>query len=127
MPFTAHNPGSMFQPVGPYSHGLEVRQPQRWLVSSGTMGLDENARAPDGIEAQCAQAWGNLQALLASAGMDVGNIVKVTTYLADRSYRNAATEARKTALGEHRPAVTTMVAGLLQDDWLVEIEIVAAA
>lgn len=123
----AHNPASMFTPVGPYCHGVEVVQPTRFLFSSGTMGLDRDGRAPDGIEAQLETAWNNLKAILNEAGMDLGNIVKVTTFLADRSLRGPATAYRQAVLGEHKPAVTTMVAGLLQDDWLVEIEIVAAA
>lgn len=123
----AHNPSTMFTPVGPYCHGVEVVQPTRFLFSSGTMGLDRQGRAPDGIEAQLEVAWNNLKAILNEAGMEVGNIVKVTTFLADRSMRGPATAYRQAVLGEHKPAVTTMVAGLLQDDWLVEIEIVAAA
>ncbi|WP_148663579.1 RidA family protein [Bosea vaviloviae] len=123
----AHNPPAMFAPVGPYCHGLEVVQPTRFLFSSGTMGLDREGHAPDGIEAQLETAWDNLKAILAEAGMTVGNIVKVTTFLADRSLRGPATAYRQAVLGDHKPAVTTMVAGLLQDDWLVEIEIVAAA
>jgi enamine deaminase RidA (YjgF/YER057c/UK114 family) len=123
----AHNPTSMFAPVGPYSHGVEVVHPTRFLFSSGTMGLDREGRAPDGIEAQLETAWNNLKAILTEAGMGVGNIVRVTTFLADRSMRGPATAYRQAVLGEHKPAVTTMVAGLLQDDWLVEIEIVAAA
>jgi enamine deaminase RidA (YjgF/YER057c/UK114 family) len=123
----AHNPATMFAPVGPYCHGLEVVQPTRFLFSSGTMGLDVKGAAPDGIEAQLETAWTNLKAIMAEAGMGVGNIVKVTTFLADRSMRGPATAYRQAVLGAHKPAVTTMVAGLLQDDWLVEIEIVAAA
>jgi enamine deaminase RidA (YjgF/YER057c/UK114 family) len=123
----AHNPATMFAPVGPYCHGVEVVKPTRFLFSSGTMGLDKNGRAPDGIEPQLEAAWNNLKAILAEAGMEVSNIVKVTTFLADRSMRGPATAYRQAVLGEHKPAVTTMVAGLLQDDWLVEIEIVAAA
>ncbi|AMJ60584.1 RidA family protein [Bosea sp. PAMC 26642] len=125
--FKAHNPAAMFVPVGPYCHGLEVVQPKRFLFSSGTMGLDKEGLAPEGIEAQLEIAWTNLKAILADAGMDVGNIVKVTTFLADRSMRGPATAYRQAMLRDHKPAVTTMVAGLLQDDWLVEIEIVAAA
>lgn len=123
----AHNPATMFTPVGPYCHGIEVVQPTRFLFSSGTMGLDKKGIAPDGIEAQLETAWNNLKAILAEAGMNIGHIVKVTTFLADRSLRGPATDYRQAVLGHHKPAVTTMVAGLLQDDWLVEIEIVAAA
>lgn len=126
-PMKIVNPPSMFAPVGPYSHGIALLSPTRWLISSGTMGLDRNGRAPEGIDAQLEAAWANLKAILAEADMDVTNIVKVTTFLADRSLRGPATAYRAAMLGDHKPAVTTMVAGLLQDDWLIEIEIVAAA
>ena len=125
--FKPHNPLSMFAPVGPYSHAVEVDRPSRLLFSSGTMGLDSEGRAPAGIDAQLETAWNNLKAILASAEMDIGNIVKVTTYLAHRDLRGPATAYRQAVLGDRKPAVTTMVGGLLQDDWLVEIEIVAAA
>ncbi len=125
--FKSHNPASMFAPVGPYCHGLEVIAPARFLFTSGTMGLNEKGEAPPTIEGQLEVAWGNLRAILAEAGMEFSNIVKVTTYLASRDLRGPATAYRQKMLGEQKPAVTTMVAGLLQDDWLIEIEIVAAA
>jgi 2-iminobutanoate/2-iminopropanoate deaminase len=124
---TPHDPEGVFAPVGPYTHALEVAAPSRWLFTSGTMGLDPDGRAPEGIEAQLEMAWRNLGLALRSAGMTETNIVKVTTYLADRADRPAATARRAAVLGDHRPAVTTIVAGLLEDGWLVEIEIVAAA
>jgi len=80
-----------------------------------------------GIDAQCAQAWRNIAAILEDAGMTMRNLVKVTCYLADRSYREANMKARAAALGDHRVATVVVVAGLLEDDWLVEIEAVAAA
>lgn len=122
-----HDPSAIFAPVGPYTHGLEVVGAQRLLFITGTMGLDQNGKAPDGIEAQCALAWRNIGAILEDAGMDVRNLVKVTCYLADSTYREANMKARATALGDHRVATAVVVAGLLEDDWLVEIEAVAAA
>ncbi len=59
--------------------------------------------------------------------MDASNLVKVTCYLADRKYREANMKARAAALGTHRVATTVVVAELLEGDWLVEIEAVAAA
>ena len=55
------------------------------------------------------------------------NLVKVTCYLADRSYRDANMRARAAALGDHRVATTVVGATLLEDGWLVEIEASAAA
>lgn len=127
MHMKSHDPSAIFAPVGPYTHGLEVVEARRLLFITGTMGLDKNGKAPAGIEAQCALAWRNIGAILDDAGMNVRNLVKVTCYVADRSYREANMKARAAALGDHRVATTVVVAGLLEDEWLVEIEAVAAA
>ena len=56
MQMKTHDPDAIFAPVGPYTHGLEVAEARRLLFITGTMGLDKNGKAPDGIEAQCALA-----------------------------------------------------------------------
>jgi enamine deaminase RidA (YjgF/YER057c/UK114 family) len=127
MQVTTHDPSAIFAPVGPYTHGLEVVDARRLLFITGTMGLDKSGKAPASIEAQCALAWRNIGAILEDAGMSMRNLVKVTCYLADRSYREANMKARAAALGDHRVATVVVVAGLLEDDWLVEIEAVAVA
>jgi len=127
MQMKTHDPSTIFAPVGPYTHGLEVVEARRLLFVTGTMGLDKNGKAPDGIEAQCALAWRNIGAILGDAGMNARNLVKVTCYLADRSYREANMKARAAALGDHRVATTVVAAALLEDGWLVEIEAIAAA
>ena len=127
MQMKTHDPDTIFAPVGPYSHGLEVVEARRLLFITGTMGLDKNGMASDGIEAQCALAWHNIGAILEHAGMSMRNLVKVTCYLADRKYREANMQARAAALGDHRVATTVVAAALLEDGWLVEIEAIAAA
>ena len=126
MQMNTHDPDAIFAPVGPYTHGLEVVEARRLLFITGTMGLDKNGKAPEGIEAQCALAWRNIGAILEQAGMSVRNLVKVTCYLADRSYREANMRARAAALGDHRITTTVVAATLLEDGWLVEIEAIAA-
>jgi 2-iminobutanoate/2-iminopropanoate deaminase len=127
MQMKTHDPDAIFAPVGPYTHGLEVVEARRLLFITGTMGLDMNGKAPDGIEAQCALAWRNIGAILEHAGMSTRNLVKVTCYLADRKYREVNMHARAAALGDHRVATTVVAAALLEDGWLVEIEAIAAA
>ena len=127
MQMKTHDPSTIFAPVGPYTHGLEVVEARRLLFITGTMGLDKAGKAPEGIEAQCALAWRNIGAILDHAGMSMRNLVKVTCYLADRSYREANMHARAAALGDHRVATTVVGATLLEDGWLVEIEAIAAA
>lgn len=127
MQMKTHDPDVILAPVGPYTHGLEVVEAHRLLFITGTMGLDKNGKAPDGIEAQCTLAWRNIGAILAHAGMGMRNLVKVTCYLADRKYREVNMQARAAALGDHHVATTVVAAALLEDGWLVEIEAIAMA
>jgi len=71
--------------------------------------------------------WTNLRAILTAAGMTVDHIVRVTSYLRDGAYADANARARVAALGGRPVATTAVVVGTLSDDWLVELEIVAAA
>jgi enamine deaminase RidA (YjgF/YER057c/UK114 family) len=127
MDLTCHDPPGVFPPVGPYAHGVQAHGAGRLLFLSGTMDLDEGGVAPPTIEAQLDLLWRNIRAILAHAGMDTTNLVKVTCFLSDRAHRVANTEARRRALGEHKVATTVVVAELLESAWLVEIEAIAAA
>lgn len=59
--------------------------------------------------------------------MTTDNIVRLTSYLRDASYSTANQNARIKALGDRRIPTTAVVAGTLLSDWLVEIEVIAAA
>jgi enamine deaminase RidA (YjgF/YER057c/UK114 family) len=58
--------------------------------------------------------------------MTTDNIVRLTSYLRDASYAQANQKAR-IALGSHRVPTTALIVQMLRDEWLVEIEIIAAA
>lgn len=110
-----------------YVHAVEVRGAQRLLFISGTMGLDPSGRPGETLEDQLVLIWDNLHAILASAGMTVDNIVRLTSYLRDASYAEANAAARVAALGGRVVPTTAIVAQTLSDDWLVEIEAIATA
>jgi enamine deaminase RidA (YjgF/YER057c/UK114 family) len=71
--------------------------------------------------------WANLAAVLHEAGMGTTNLVKVTTFLSDRAHAAVNTTVRNEVLGTHRPALTVVLAGIWDPDWLIEIEAIAAA
>lgn len=122
-----HNPTRGVYPATPdYVHAIEVGNPQRLLFVSGTMGLDEAGIAGATLDDQLRLIWNNLRAILASAGMSVDNIVRLTSYLRDPAYAQANQDARIAALGDRRIPTTAIVVQTLSPDWLVEIEIVAA-
>lgn len=110
-----------------YIHALEVHSPGRLLYVSGTMGLDPRGIPGKALAEQLDLVWSNIRAILASAGMSVDNIVRVTSYLRDASYAEANQNARVAALHGRVVPTTTIVAQTLVAEWLVEIEVIAAA
>jgi 2-iminobutanoate/2-iminopropanoate deaminase len=128
MQTTVHNPTAGIYPAGPdYAHALELRAPERLLLVSGTMGLDPSGAAGRGLAEQLDLVWGNLRVILESAGMTLGDVVRVTSYLRDAGYAEANAAARVAALGGRAVPTTAIVVETLEADWLVEVEIVAAA
>lgn len=122
-----HNPvDGVYPATADYLHALEVRAPSRFLFVSGTMGLDPSGAAGATLEEQLDLVWSNLRAILASAGMTVDNIVRATSYLRDVSYAGPNAAARTAALGGRLIPTTAIVTTTLADDWLVELEIIAA-
>lgn len=110
-----------------YVHAIEVRGPDRLLFVAGTMGLDPDGVPGATLAEQLDLLWSNIRTILASASMTVDNIVRLTSYLRDASYAAANADARVRALHGRAVPTTAIVAETLVSDWLVEIEVVAAA
>ena len=128
MQTVAHNPTDGIYPATPdYIHALEVLQPKRILYVAGTMGLDAQGVPGTTLEQQLELIWSNIRTILASAGMTMRNIVRITSYLRDPAYAEANQAARVAALQGHVVPTTALVAQTLSPDWLVEIEVIAAA
>ncbi|MFI0487081.1 RidA family protein [Actinomadura sp. 9N215] len=126
MKITRYNPRAVFAPAGGYSMGLEVAGYDRLLFISGQVPTGLDGIVPAGFEAQCEQAWQNVLEVLTSAGLGVGHLVKVTTFLTDKRQAAANRAIRTRFLGDARPASTVMIAETLDSEWLLEIEAVAA-
>jgi 2-iminobutanoate/2-iminopropanoate deaminase len=127
MELVPHNPTDGVYPATPdYVHAMEVRNPARLLFVAGTMGLDPRGKPGADLAAQLDLIWSNIRTILASAGMTVDNIVRLTSYLRDPTYAEANATARTAALNGRPVPTTAIVATTLTDDWLVEIEVIAA-
>lgn len=59
--------------------------------------------------------------------MSADNIVRATSYLRDTSYAEANQNARVAALNGRVVPTTTIVGQTLVPEWLIEIEVTAAA
>lgn len=122
-----HDPKTTAQPFSRYSNAIETAPNLRWLHASGQVGADPSGKTLAGFEAQARQAFANLKALLADAGMDWPDVVKLTTFITDRGDLATLRKVRDEALGGAVAASTLLVvAGLASPDWLIEIEAVAA-
>lgn len=122
-----HNPAEVPSPIGGYSHGVELQAGHRLLFVSGQVPERPDGSVPPDFEGQCRAAWSNVLAVLASADLGPEHLVKVTTWLTDRSQAEANGRIRREHLGDHRPALTVVVAQTLEAPWLLEIEAIAAA
>jgi len=58
--------------------------------------------------------------------MSKENLVKATTFLADRSHAVENREVRSAYLGEKSIALTVVVCEIFDSDWLIEVEAIAA-
>jgi len=122
------NPSGMNQPMG-YSQVVEVNGPHRLLFVAGQTGVDPSGKPARGFRAQIVQAYANIRTALASAGGNMENVVRLTTYVTDIEqnadiYREvrAATFTNKSAL----PASTLVQVTRLADPaYLVEIDAIA--
>ena len=128
MPTRFYNPQNVSTRPIPYSHGAEVKAGSNLLFMSGQVGrtLPDGDLLPD-FEGQIRQTYINMKAVLDDAGMDLTNIVKMTTYITDRNNLAAMREIRKEILGNHKPAHTlVIVAGLAFEEYLIEVDCTAA-
>ncbi|MDY6944377.1 MAG: RidA family protein [Pseudomonadota bacterium] len=125
---TAAMPNKAINPNGlSYSQAHLVEQPGRLLFISGQVPVDTHGKVPAHFEDQCRLAWRNVEAQLAAAKMTLTDLVKVTVFLSDRQYRAINAAVRKEVLGAHAPALTIIITGIYDQEWLLEIEAVAAA
>ena len=112
---------------GAYPQAVEVVSPTRWLYLSGQIPVAPDGSLAADFTGQCDQVWSNIETQLNAAGMTLDNLVKVTTFLSDRSYALENREVRLRRLAGRQPALTVIVTGIFDEAWLVEIEAVAAA
>ncbi len=121
-----YNPDTVAPPSG-YSHAVEIGAGARIIHLAGQLGVAPDGTLAKDIRGQSEQAWTNIRNILAAAGMEITDIVKMNHYLLRKEDFAAYREARGKFLGDHRPAGTLLiVAALGREGALVEVEVVAA-
>lgn len=127
MPLIFLNPPSVHAPLGLYSHSVVVPAGTELIYLSGQLGVAEDGSTPGTIGEQADLVFRNITSLLAAHGLEPSSIVKLTTFMVAGQDGDAVRAARLKYLGTHRPASTAVfVSQLVDPDWFVEVEAVAA-
>ena len=110
--------------IGPYSQSVSI---DGWLYTSGQVAIDPATGdlVDGGFEAQARRVFENLRQVLASAGCSFSDVVKATVYVVDMGSFPRLNEIYAEAMGDHRPARSTVQVAALPKAALVEIDLVA--
>ena len=110
--------------LGPYAQAVAVGD---LVFCAGQVGLDpaSGRLVPGGVEAETARVLENLAAVLAAAGLGLGDVVKTTVYLVDLGEFAAMNAVYGRYFSPPYPARATVGVAALPAGARVEIEAVA--
>jgi 2-iminobutanoate/2-iminopropanoate deaminase len=110
--------------IGPYSQGTIANG---FLFTAGQIAIDPASGqiVPGDVVAQTERVMINLRAILDAAGVTWGDVVKTTVYLHDMADFPRVNEVYARALGNARPARSTVQVAGLPRSVLVEIDAIA--
>lgn len=115
------------QPIGGYAQSMEVTGASRLLFISGQIPATIDGKVPEDFESQARLCWTNVIAQLRAAGMTLDNLVQVRIFLSDRKFTADYRKVRIEVLEGRQVGLTTIITGIFDEKWLLEIEAVAAA
>lgn len=112
--------------IGPYSQGIRA---DKFVFVSGQLPIDPATGefAGDDIKAQTKQSLTNISNILASDGLTMADVVKITVLLKNISDFAAMNEVYATFFEGDCPARAAFEVAALPKDALVEIEAIAYA
>jgi enamine deaminase RidA (YjgF/YER057c/UK114 family) len=121
------NPESLGKPLRQYSQITRVKASE-YLFIAGQVAAD----GTHDFDAQCVQVFANIRAALESCGAGWGNVVQFTTYLVHSQDISKFMQyrlrefPRMFANGAYPPNTLLMVDRLVKEQFLVEVQTVAA-
>lgn len=117
------NPQNVHQPIGFYTHQVEIKGNERMVVLSGQVGMREDGTVPDDPIEQIVVAFENIFRNLQAAHMDMSDIIKLTFYLVGEIDTTKRRELVAAKLQGHKPCSTLVyVAALASPVYKVEID-----
>lgn len=124
MPAERIVPGEGATPRGHYTPGIRAGD---FIYVSGQGPIDPatDKLVVADVETQTRVTLGNIGRILAAAGAEVTDIVKVSVFLRDISTFHQMNTAYGEFFGAHKPARTTIESRFHQAEMLVEIDCIA--
>ncbi len=126
-------PKAFGAPLGMYSHGM-VAAGGELIVVAGQVGTTPDGRVPGtDIVSQTRQAFENVRTVLQAAGADLGDVIRLQTFLTRAEDIPGFMKARQDLFpdyfptGAYPPNTLLVVSRLVRPDLLVEIEAMAMA
>ena len=120
-------PKTIRPPFARYSHGVAVQAGQNLVLCSGQLGIGPEEIIPDDAGAQAELCFANIAAILAEAGLELTNIVRINAYVTNREFLKPYMMVRDRLFSDPAPASTLMiVSGFARPEFKVEVEVTAA-
>lgn len=122
-PRTLISTGSAFEKSMGYSRAVVQGD---WCFLSGVTGYDyETMKIPASVADQTRNCFETISKVLTEAGFGMADIARVQYTLVDRDLAPELLPIVEHYLGDIRPSATMVMAGLLEDAMLIEIEVTA--
>src|SRR6516162_1910758 len=116
-PMRHMTPPGIRPPFARYSYGVEIPPGHRILVCSGQLGIGPDDHVPATIEEQTHLCFRNIAA-----------VVRINSFVVSREHLKGYMSVRDLYIGDPPPASTLMiVSGFSRPEFLVEVEVIAAA
>ncbi len=127
------SPDTLGKPLGQYSQMTRVKASE-FLFIAGQLAADKagNVIGADDFDKQCMQVFANIETALKAVDAGWGNIVQFTTYLVHSQDIPKFMKYRQREFpkmfptGAYPPNTLLMVDRLVQEPFLVEVQVIAA-
>ena len=130
---TISNPDALGKPLGQYSQIARVKASE-FLFIAGQVASDRSGKSivENEFDAQCRQVFANIEAALKSQGARFANVAEFTTYLVHSQDIPKFMQFRLREFprmfpsGAYPPNTLLIVDRLVQEQFLIEVQTVAA-
>jgi len=116
------NINSLPKALGPYVHAVKVDD--KFIYTSGQLGIDKNGKLKEGIKDQTRQVLLNLKLLIESLNSSLNNTIKALCLLNDINNFDAFNEVYAEFFNDNKPARSCFEVAKLPKNALIEIELI---